>query len=204
MIINKAKEADIPAVVKVHLSAFSGFFLTDLGKGFLTEMYRGYVYHESSCLLTAIDNEERIIGFVSYTLDLSDLYSFMLKKRGLFFACHAFIAFIKKPSILMRLSRAFSMPRGSKKVERYAKLTSIGVLPEYKQQGVGGALLRAVIEDISMNNVSYLSLETDADQNEKVNNFYQKSGLKLYTSYLTPEGRKMNEYRYIPEPLKDS
>ena len=43
---------------------------------------------------------------------------------------------------------------------------------------------------------AYITLETDAVDNEEVNRFYQKNGFTLARTYETREGRKMNEYRY--------
>ena len=42
--------------------------------------------------------------------------------------------------------------------------------------------------------VSSVSLTTDRDNNERTNDFYQKLGFELARTYVTPEGRAMNEY----------
>lgn len=43
---------------------------------------------------------------------------------------------------------------------------------------------------------AYIKLETDADDNEKANSFYQKNRFRLDHVYETPEKRRMNEYRF--------
>ena len=45
----------------------------------------------------------------------------------------------------------------------------------------------------------YINLETDACGNDAANKFYIKNGFRLARSYVTAEGRKMNEYRYHGE-----
>ena len=45
----------------------------------------------------------------------------------------------------------------------------------------------------------YINLETDACDNDAVNNFYLRNGFQLARNYVTAEGRKMNEYRYYGE-----
>ena len=45
----------------------------------------------------------------------------------------------------------------------------------------------------------YINLETDALNNDSVNRFYQKNGFVLSKTYVTDEGREMNEYRFSPK-----
>lgn len=57
--IQKITERDkkvIPQIADLHKSAFKGFFLTFMGKGFLKLMYKCYCKHESSNILVAYEN----------------------------------------------------------------------------------------------------------------------------------------------------
>ena len=49
---------------------------------------------------------------------------------------------------------------------------------------------------VNFDDYAYILLETDADNNVAANNFYLKNGFLLSNSYVTKEGRKMNEYHY--------
>jgi hypothetical protein len=42
--------------------------------------------------------------------------------------------------------------------------------------------------------VPAVCLTTDCSSNERVNRFYQQLGFRLGRTYVTPEGRAMNEY----------
>ena len=42
----------------------------------------------------------------------------------------------------------------------------------------------------------YITLETDAENNEAANVFYRKNGFVQAREYVTREGRRMIEYRY--------
>lgn len=53
MKLRLADERDIDAVASVHLAAFPGFFLTSLGRKFLSEMYRGFLKHPSGIFFVA-------------------------------------------------------------------------------------------------------------------------------------------------------
>lgn len=182
-------------VVNIHLAAFPGFFLTFMGPGFLKQMYLSYCDHDQSEILVAFD-ADRPIGFLSYSLDMSGLYKWMIRRRLPFFAWHAFLAFLKKPSVFMHLVRSFLKPTESARAESYIELSSIAVLPEYGSRGVGSALICKLKEVLSCSHAEYISLETDALDNDAANAFYMKNGFKLSRTYKTFEGRLMNEYHF--------
>jgi ribosomal protein S18 acetylase RimI-like enzyme len=76
------------------------------------------------------------------------------------------------------------------------EITSIGVSPEAKNRGLGSALIEDLKKRVDFSQCAYITLETDAVNNEAANAFYQKNGFTLARSYETHEGRKMNEYRW--------
>ncbi len=197
--IKKVEKTDkdiIKAIVDIHIKTFQGFFLTFLGRGFLKQMYTSYCLHEPSGIYAAIDEDGKPVGFVAYSADMSGLYKYMIKKKLVPFAWYAMLGFFRKPSAFMRLVRAFLKPGESKREESYVELSSIGVLPEKKSNGIGSMLIKHLISTVDFESHEYISLETDAQNNEAANCFYQKNGFILVREYETREGRKMNEYRY--------
>ena len=185
----------IKEVVLIHLATFKGFFLTFMGKGFLYEMYKSYVSHEKSELIVAYE-QGQVVGFLAYSSDLSGLYKFMIKHRLIPFAWYALGAFFRKPKVFLRLIRAFLKPKDAKREENYIELSSIGVLPQYKSQGVGTKLIDYLKQKVDFNKFAYIALETDAVNNDGVNKFYIKNGFVLEKTFATRENRLMNEYRY--------
>lgn len=185
----------VPEVVNVHMKSFTGFFLTFLGKGFLKQLYRGFVEYEGSGLIVAVNNEGRIVGFLAYSDDLSGFYKYLIKRRLIPFAWYAGIGFLRNPKIFFRLVRAFTYSGEAKREEKYIELSSIGVLPEAEGIGIGSKLIKALQDKIDYNQYEYIKLETDAENNEGANHFYRKNGFVLERKYETHEGRKMNEYR---------
>ena len=188
-------KARINEVVDIHMQSFTGFFLTFLGKGFLKQLYKVFIEHENSGLLVAVEND-KIIGFLAYSGDLSSFYKYLLKRHFLPLAWHAGIAFIRKPKIFLRLIRAFSYSEDAKRDEKYVELSSIGVLPEMAGKGVGTQLMRSLKRKVDGEKYRYIKLETDAENNEAANSFYRKNEFMLDHEYVTYEGRKMNEYRF--------
>lgn len=193
--INAKEKQIIKEIVQIHLDTFKGFFLTFMGRGFLNCLYKSYCQHKKSGLVVAFDSNQAI-GFLAYSGDYSGIYKFMIKKKLISFAWYSLIAFIKKPKVFVRLIRAFLKSKDVKRQERYIELASIGVKPEAKQKGVGSALVTWLKDSIDYKEYSYISLETDKDNNDIANTFYVKNGFECVRSYETREGRRMNEYRY--------
>ena len=77
------------------------------------------------------------------------------------------------------------------------ELASIGVDPSAKSKGVGSALVDKLKAIVDFAKYAYITLETDAVDNEGANKFYCKNGFELIREYATHEGRKMNEYRFF-------
>lgn len=191
-----SESADIDVIVKIHMSAFKGFFLTALGEGFLKQMYKGFSEHNKSGIFGAYDENSRLLGFLAYSSDLSGFYKYLLKTRLIQFAFYSLIAFLKTPKFFMRLIKAFLKPSESVREENYLELSSIGVLPEAEGRGIGGMLIERLKEIFDSKEFAYIKLETDADGNDGVNKFYQKNGFVCVGDYVTSEGRRMNEYRW--------
>lgn len=199
--VKDAEKKDIVKIVEIHLATFPGFFLTFMGRGFLHQMYKAYVKHAESGILVAEEDGE-VIGFLAYSEQMSSLYKYMLKHQLVQFAWYSFFAFLRKPKVFMRLIRAFLKPGESRRDERYIELASIGVCPDAKAKGVGSSLINALKKSVDFNRFAYITLETDAVNNEIANNFYVKNGFCAVRQYETREGRKMYEYRYEGETIR--
>lgn len=193
-LLHKNERNLLKDIVSVHMETFKGFFLTFMGHGFLKQMYGCYCAHEKSGVYVAI-KDGKVIGFLAFSANLSDLYKYMIKKRLVLFAWYSLCAFFRKPKIFMRLFRALRKPKESEKNEKYIELASIGVAPNAKREGVGTQLICRLVNDTDFTRYAYIALETDAKDNDAVNAFYHKNGFSCIRTYVTFEGREMNEYR---------
>jgi ribosomal protein S18 acetylase RimI-like enzyme len=194
-IVETTETLYVDEIVKIHMHTFTGFFLTFLGKGFLKTLYTGFMTHPQSGVIIALENNKPV-GFCAYSEDLSGFYKYLLKKKLPQFAWYATGAFFRNPKVLFRLLRAFTYSDESKRTESYVELSSIGVSPDVKHMGIGSLLIKKLFDITNAEQFEYIKLETDRDNNAVANNFYQKNGFILDHSYETPEGRRMNEYRY--------
>lgn len=195
----KSEEKElINEIVSIHLNTFTGFFLTFMGRGFLNQMYRSYCDHDESGLLVAEENR-KAVGFLAYSGNFSGLYRFMIKTRLVPFGWYSVGAFFRRPSAFMHIIKAFLKPSEVKRDEKYVELSSIGVDPTIKSKGVGSLLIDDLKKIVDFNKFAYITLETDAVNNDGAIHFYEKNGFVRERMYETDEGRKMFEYRFVGE-----
>lgn len=195
----KTDEKDtVNDIVEIHLNTFKGFFLTFMGRGFLKQMYSSYCEHEESGLLVAEENGS-VVGFLAYSGDFSGLYKFMIKTRLIQFVWFSMGAFFRCPKSFMHIIRAFLKPNEVKREENYIELSSIGVAPSIKNNGIGSQLIDNLKEKVNFNKFAYITLETDVINNDNVIRFYEKNGFMRERMFETESGRKMFEYRFVGE-----
>lgn len=191
--VRPAMPEDVSGMVDIHLSSFSGFFLSYLGPAFLLELYEGTL-QDPSGIGYVMDSERSLIGFVCGTAQPVGFYSRLLKNRWWRFALASIGPALKRPIIVPRLFRAFAMPSRATRQEERGTLMSIAVRPEAQGQGHGRTLVMAFLDEARRRGLRHVDLSTDRDDNEAANRFYQSLGFVCTYTYLTPEGRAMNEY----------
>ena len=195
--LDKASSNYVKALAELHKKAFPGFFLTQLGVPFLRTLYTGYMEDKDSGIIVAED-DGKLIGFIAYSNDYPRFYKGLIKNHLMKFAICSLGAAIRHPSFIKRLLGAFKKSDSVVKTERYVELASICVDPEVECRGVGTQLIYFLKRIVDFNKYVYINLETDADGNDGINQFYVKNGFKLERQFVTAEGRRMNEYRYAP------
>ena len=183
----------ISSVVRMHLKAFPGFFLSFLGPRFLKEFYAAFVNEESSIGLVAVDSPGgQIAGAVVGTIQPGGFFRRLVKRRWWGFCLASMDALMRRPVIATRLFRAVfyrgDAPRGAS----LALLSSIAVDPRFQNKGVGRMLLNQFTGQVTDRGGTGCYLTTDAEGNDAVNRFYLKNGWRIESRYTTPEGRKMN------------
>lgn len=199
--LDKGDKVDIQyieSLSKLHIKAFPDFFLTQLGLPFLKTLYKGYLEDEKSGILVAEVNR-KLVGFIAYSNDYSGFYKGLLKRHLIRFAFCSLLAVVHHPSFIKRLLGAFKKSDDVKKNEPYVELASICVNPKVGNKGIGSKLIHKLKDMTDFATYKYINLETDACDNDTVNQFYVRNGFKLVRSYVTAEGRKMNEYRFYGE-----
>ena len=190
--------SDVPDVVRVHLVAFPGFFLSFLGPRFLSLFYEECVRQEEIACVAI--SQGQIAGFVMGSAHPAQFYAGLVKRRAPRFAVVALPAVIRQPRIALRVVRALGKPREARRIDGTATLMSLGVAPDRHGQGVGRGLVAAFLEEARARGSSRVDLTTDKASNEKTNEFYRRSGFVVDREITTPEGRVLNEYAIVLEP----
>jgi ribosomal protein S18 acetylase RimI-like enzyme len=185
---------DVSVVVKVHLASFPGFFLSFLGPRFLSLFYVGICSAPEGIAFVYLNDAKIPAGFVAGTANPGGFYSRLLKRDWFKFALASIVPVLKKPSAILRIARAVSHPSDNPIGNDVAGLFSIGVLPELQGIGAGKKLVQAFLDEAQRRGCKRVFLTTDRDNNEAVNAFYEKLGFDIERQYVTPEGRRMNEY----------
>jgi ribosomal protein S18 acetylase RimI-like enzyme len=194
--------ADVEAVVQVHLRGFPSFFLTELGPRFVHELYRATLADPDGFGVVAQDGQT-ISGFATGTAQPAGFYRRLLCRRWWRFALASAVPVMRRPRIAPRLVRALAMPGRVTRQPGRGTLMSIAVVPEGRGQGIGGALVRAFIDEAGRRGVRQVDLTTDQQDNQTGNRFYGSLGFVRERTFTTPEGRVMNEYVIdVPTPQR--
>ncbi|MFH0939737.1 MAG: GNAT family N-acetyltransferase [Planctomycetota bacterium] len=189
----------VPAVVNIHLRCFPSFFLTFLGPRFLTLLYGEVLRQSEHVALVAVKGDGEVIGFVSGVVGPAGFYGRLARRRWFSFGTASLGAVLRRPLILKRLVRALWWSYDVRQVAAPAAFVSLAVVPKTEGRGVGRALVLRFLEEMRGKGVPKVSLVTDRDNNDRVNEFYCKLGFSLTRNFVTPEGRSMNEYVIVLE-----
>jgi ribosomal protein S18 acetylase RimI-like enzyme len=184
----------IATVVQVHLDSFPGFFLSFLGPRFLSHYYAGVYAAPEGISFVYLNAAGVPVGFVTGSSNPRGFYSRLLKRDWLKFSLASISAIFRQPSVVKRIARGLLHPGYNPVGADVAGLFSIGVLPELQGTGAGQMLIQAFLREAMTRGCKRVFLTTDRDNNEAVNMFYQNLGFRIERQYVTPEGRRMNEY----------
>jgi ribosomal protein S18 acetylase RimI-like enzyme len=185
---------DVPAVVQIHLDSFPDFFLTFLGSAFLRLFYGELQQDPTGVALVATFDSGAIVGFVAGTTDQHTFYQRLAREKKWAFASAALGALGRRPAIAGRLLRALRRPRDSQDASAGACLMSLAVRPSIQTRGVGRKLVEAFCQTVAARGMKAICLVTDRENNDQVNRFYLGQGFRVNRTYVTREGRRMNEY----------
>jgi GNAT superfamily N-acetyltransferase len=191
--IRLMQPGDVDDIVVVHLESFPGFFLSFLGPAFLHLLYESIRCDPEGVVFVACAGE-RVLGVAAGVEHQSAFYRRLIAKKKWTFARASLPAALRSPSTGVRLLRALQKPCDSRASAAEACILSLAVSPALRGSGTGEKLVRAVCSELSRRRASQVCLMTDRDGNEWVNRFYRGLGFRLARTYVTPEGRAMNEY----------
>jgi ribosomal protein S18 acetylase RimI-like enzyme len=193
--VEKIDTEHLEGIVAVHLKAFPGFFMAQLGPWFLREYYRCVVDYPQGILLTESD-EHGCIGFVSGFVDPPAFYR-EVRRRRLSLGLSACTGIVARPRRLVTLLTNYRRAGGTAHQATEpgsAELSSLAVLPNAVGRRVGSGLVRRFIVAAGNLGAERVVLTTDTTNNDTVNRFYQGLGFTCIRTFEARPGRLLNEY----------
>lgn len=187
--------ANLEEIVSVHLVAFPGFFMAQLGPWFLREYYRCVAEYPKGMLLTA-SGQQGCTGFVAGFVDPSSFYR-ALRRRRMRLGLAACVGITRQPQRLIALLANYR--RAGWAAQRMpepgtAELSSLAVLPSVAGRGVGSQLVSRFIVAAKEQGADRVMLTTDTNDNDAINRFYQRLGFTCLRTFEARRGRLLNEY----------
>ncbi len=174
----QAFDRDVKEVAIVHLDAFKGFFLTELGYKFLCVMYRAFLLNPSSIFVVHEANSGRVTGFAVGTLGGRKKDCWLAVRFLPQFLLAALPAIARSPrAILRRLAARFFETGSTFRLPNNAvMLRSIGVVTSEHGSTTAFSVLEAFEKVAFTQGATHIFLTTDQDNNDRAQNFYKRHG----------------------------
>jgi ribosomal protein S18 acetylase RimI-like enzyme len=196
--------SDVDQIAAIHMEAFAGFFLAELGRGFVTQLYRGFLQSPSGLTLVAI-SDGKVAGFVVGTTEPESFFRSLLRTRWFTLLSASVPALWRQPLRVAPKLWSALWYRGERpaNIAGGALLSSVGVSPREANQGTGSILVNAFCDWAAQRNKPYVYLTTDRDGNEASNRFYLRLGFQVDGTFQKEKGRWMNRYVRTLQPQED-
>ena len=196
--IRMMTKADLDDIVNLHQQAFQGFFIEQMGPSFIKAYYNILLAYEGSIAYVYVGKRGFIEGFVVGFIEPAAFYKKFIRS-GFQLVSPIFSGTIHNPKLLIKIfeniKRVASSGRQNSQFvldKQTAELSSIAVVTSAK--GIGSLLIGAFSEDVWSRGLTNITLTTDYEDNELVNNFYIKHGFTK-NGLEVRKGRKL--WRYI-------
>jgi GNAT superfamily N-acetyltransferase len=192
MIVKKLEVGDAKKIATLHDNAFPNFFLTTLGKSFLSSFYKSIINSQNGIAI-GVFQDENLLGFAIGSSRKSGFYSEIFKRNFLILGIRCVPSIIRNPKIIIRIFKSlFAKEEVEVFILENATLLSICVDPKENKKGFGELLLKEFEKEAFLIS-NGISLTTDSDHNDHVNKFYLKNNYKLLQN-LNQGVRRMNLY----------
>lgn len=202
MNIRKTRDSDIRNVSALHKEHINSGFLSSLGAPFLNILYRSLVDFEKGILLVA-ENEGKIIGFISGTVDTNVFYKYFLKRN--FFRI-AFVLLSKVFSINV-IKKVLETAKYSKKDLEIsvpdAELLSMAVAENFQGKGIAKQLFEKLVNEFHDRNINEFKIIA-GNQLDEANKFYQKIGCKKIGEIEVHKGNFSSVYTFKNKVYMDT
>ena len=193
--IQKFLKIHVHEVVNLHILRFQNFFLTSLGNDFLNVLYAAILEQPGRIAYVALDQNNRVIGFVVGVDNSSGLYLRIIRQNFLKFFRVSFLQILRRPSVLLHVLAVLLHKKDTAMQNNgnTSLLMSLAVSEQSSSRGLGKALVSRFADNAKERNCGSVVLTTDALNNDGVNAFYEKCGFHVSVQQMV-HGRLMNTF----------
>jgi ribosomal protein S18 acetylase RimI-like enzyme len=164
-------------IASLHVRGINTGFISSLGIDFVSALYEA-IAKSASSFGFAIEENNKVLGFVTFTTSLNKLYKSVILKKGWRFALLLAAKMFSLQRIKKILETLFYPSRVKKMNLPSAELLSIAVDPAICHKGLGTALVRQSLHRCRELGLDRVKVLVAAD-NEPANRMYAKCGFKL-------------------------
>jgi ribosomal protein S18 acetylase RimI-like enzyme len=164
-------------VASLHVRGINTGFISSLGIDFVSALYEA-IAKSASSFGFAIEENNRVLGFVTFSTNLNKLYKSVILKKGWRFALLLAAKMFSLRRIKKVLETLFYPSRVKKMNLPSAELLSIAVDPAICHKGLGTVLVRQSLQRCRELGLDRVKVLVAAD-NEPANRLYTKCGFKL-------------------------
>jgi ribosomal protein S18 acetylase RimI-like enzyme len=182
---------DIPVVAQIHLSAFPGFFLSQLGNRFLCVMYKAFLLNPSGVFVVYNTDNQSLAGFAVGSLAQSGTDRIIALRFLPSFLWAVMPALLRRPGVVLgRLAARFFETGATPSIPADAMvLRSIGVVPAARGRAVASSLIAAFEALAAEHGARHVFLTTDEENNDRAQRFYQRHGYVM-SSRFRQDGKR--------------
>lgn len=164
-------------IASLHIQGINTGFISSLGIDFVTALYEA-IAKSTSSFGFAVEDNDKVLGFVTFTTNLNKLYKSIIAKKGWRFA----LLLAGKMFSLQRIKKVFETLFYPSRVKKMnlpsSELLSIAVSPEKHRAGLATQLVQKSLEHCQKIGLDKVKVLVAAD-NEPANKLYLKCGFKL-------------------------
>jgi len=187
-----ANPEQVMAVAWLHLEAIPTAFLSSLGTGVLSYLYRGMSESLHATLLVAVDSKQQVVGFVSGTDSVQSFYMDFIRSRFAWRVGWSLLISAGRysPFLVSRIFETLRYPFRKKVTPTdlpTAELLSIAITEEWRGTSVATQLMEALKNDFKQRGVQQFKVVVGKD-NLRACRYYEKMGGKLAAEIEVHQG----------------
>ena len=196
-----AKTSDAKQIAYVHYhirDKYDQGFFAQVSYAFLKQYYKVVLDNPYEVVICAEDENERIVGFSSGSLDSERQFKIM-RKQKIGFIFPLLISAISKPKLIKNALDRFRSTKGNSKNEyvtsKGARVEYWGWLPERDDSDTSVVMQDILFYTMKLLGAEKLFFEVDK-VNKRVFKFHKINGAKEVKSFVMPDGRERVELVY--------